>query len=134
MSAVEQMMAAQVALGSAHDSTMPSDSGDSSRMASATAMLAEFSRSGATMLSSEDDADALEESHGNFRNSDPVDNLPRPFVQRDLADTASLLRELSSLGFEDEPPSSTGPRPGPSAPRPITPPPPSKKKRGLFGR
>jgi hypothetical protein len=49
-----------------------------------------------------------------------------------MADTAALLRELSSLGLDDEPPSV------PPSPRmPARPPQPGvdkkKKKRGLFG-
>ena len=51
-----------------------------------------------------------------------------------MADTAALLRELSSLGIDDDAPSA-----GPPAPRgPMRPPTPApaaskKKKRGLFG-
>jgi hypothetical protein len=52
----------------------------------------------------------------------------------DRADTAALLRELSSLGVEDEP----SPPPPPMHPRPPHRPSPAaepkKKKRGLFGR
>ena len=65
-----------------------------------------------------------------------VDSGPAPMVARDHADTAMLLRELSSLGFggEDNPPNA----PAPSAPRPVqssTPAAPAAKKRkGLFGR
>ena len=61
-------------------------------------------------------------------------------VARDHADTAMLLRELSSLGFSDDdngpstPPSGGAPR----SPRPATPSPSSsdknKKRKGLFGR
>jgi hypothetical protein len=90
-------------------------------------MLAEFSRTGATTLTQEEaDAEAAEAEE-----EDPYDALPQPIVQRDLTDTASLLRELSSLGFEDEP-SSPPIRPPVSA-RPVTAAAP-KKKRGLFGR
>ncbi len=90
-------------------------------------MLSEFSRTGATTLQPPrpDEPDASDDE-------EPDDGLPQPIVQRDLTDTASLLRELSSLGFEDEPPQS-GPSHRPSAPRPVPPPAP-KKKRGLFGR
>jgi hypothetical protein len=49
----------------------------------------------------------------------------------EMADTAALLRELSSLGLEDDP----APPPPPRAPaRPTQPVTPAKKKRGLFGR
>jgi hypothetical protein len=47
-------------------------------------------------------------------------------------DTASLLRELSSLGLDDDPPPPPPSRPArPTPPRPVTAP---KKKKGLFGR
>jgi hypothetical protein len=51
----------------------------------------------------------------------------------EMADTAALLRELSSLGFDDEP---SGPHPPPRAPSRPAPTyvDPKKKKRGLFGR
>jgi hypothetical protein len=55
-------------------------------------------------------------------------------VARDHADTAMLLRELSSLGFSDD-----DDRPTPPPARPPTSRPPStagrdKKRKGLFGR
>ncbi len=102
---------------------------DPGHLASASAMLAEFSRTGATTLTQED----IESEVAQEEAEEPTDGLPRPIVQRDLTDTASLLRELSSLGFEDEPANSPPARPGPSAPRPVTAAAP-KKKRGLFGR
>jgi hypothetical protein len=102
---------------------------DTSHIASANAMLSEFSRTGATTLAPVDDDDAAV-----MEDEEPSDSLPQPIVRRDLTDTASLLRELSSLGFEDEPPAAPSPsRPAPSAPRPVTASAP-KKKRGLFGR
>jgi hypothetical protein len=137
LTAVERMMAAQVALGPLSDSTMPQDSSDSSRMASATAMLADFSRNGATKRAS-DEVHSPEEYPSEQRyeapQQDQPSNIPQPFVQRDLADTASLLRELSSLGFEDDPTAPAAPRPAPQSPRPTSQTPASKKKRGLFGR
>jgi hypothetical protein len=64
----------------------------------------------------------------------PVDTGPAPMVARDHADTAMLLRELSSLGFgmDDSPPATPAPssRPPSSAP-PVDP---KKKRKGLFGR
>ncbi len=101
---------------------------DPHQLASASAMLSEFSRTGATTLQQEDDEQP------------PPDEVqepeqPQPLVQRDLTDTASLLRELSSLGFEDEGPSGpppAAPRAGSPQPRPVTTS--AKKKRGLFGR
>jgi hypothetical protein len=56
-------------------------------------------------------------------------------VARDHADTAMLLRELSSLGFsEDEDrPSSPSPRP-PTRPTPPSQSSKDKKRKGLFGR
>ena len=105
---------------------------DPRQFASANAMLSDFSRNGATTLESTDETPAADQVA-------EYEPMPAPVAQRDLADTASLLRELSSLGFEDEPPAPAGPRPGPaaagpSAPRPITTSAAQKKKRGLFGR
>jgi hypothetical protein len=61
---------------------------------------------------------------------------PAPMVARDHADTAMLLRELSSLGLSDD-----DDRPSPAPPRsPRSSPPASaannkdKKRKGLFGR
>jgi hypothetical protein len=95
-------------------------------------MLSEFSRTSSTTLATADqDVDRS-------RQLEPEPD-PQPVAQRDLADTASLLRELSSLGFEDEPPAPSGPRPsqggGAATPRPPTttsanP----RRRRGLFGR
>jgi hypothetical protein len=54
----------------------------------------------------------------------------RPFAAPDT-DTAALLRELSSLGMDDDPP----PAPvRPAAPRPVSTLPAAKKRKGLFGR
>jgi hypothetical protein len=47
-------------------------------------------------------------------------------------DTASLLRELSSLGLDDEPAQAAPPPRAPSRPTPPADKP--KKKKGLFGR
>ncbi|HEX4654429.1 MAG TPA: DUF4388 domain-containing protein [Mycobacteriales bacterium] len=56
-------------------------------------------------------------------------------AMNEMADTAALLRELSSLGLEDEPsPPSSPSSPRPPAPRPSRPAASEKKKkRGLFG-
>jgi hypothetical protein len=63
---------------------------------------------------------------------------PAPMVARDQADTAMLLRELSSLGFgldDDRPsapaPSSPPPRPVPAQPSRDEA---KRKRKGLFGR
>jgi hypothetical protein len=60
-------------------------------------------------------------------------------VTRDHADTAMLLRELSSLGFDSDddrsaatPPPPTQAAPPRQAPRAVDPK--AKKKKGLFGR
>ena len=140
IAAVNQMMAAHAAYvphsdqpsgaSADHDAAYDPPASDPGHLASAGALLSEFSRTGATTLASAEPQSAPEpeEEHDG----------PHPVVQRDLADTASLLRELSSLGFEDEPPTPAGPRPphgaGASAPRPVTAVSPQKKKRGLFGR
>jgi len=61
------------------------------------------------------------------------DDSPMPVYPPADTDMASLFRELSSLGMEDEPtPPPVAPRP---TPRPVTPAPAqAKKKKGLFGR
>lgn len=58
-----------------------------------------------------------------------------PMVANQEADTASLLRELSFLGLDDDPPAGPAPRTGrPPAPRaPATSALP-KKRKGIFGR
>ena len=94
-------------------------------------MLSEFSRTSSTTLATADqDVDQPTRME--------PESDPQPVAQRDLADTASLLRELSSLGFEDEPAPPSGPRPaqggGPATPRPPTTSAAPRKKRGLFGR
>jgi hypothetical protein len=60
---------------------------------------------------------------------------PEPMVARDHADTAMLLRELSSLGFSDDDDRPTPP-PAPRAPtsRPSSASSKDKKRKGLFGR
>jgi hypothetical protein len=65
-----------------------------------------------------------------------VSTGPEPMVARDHADTAMLLRELSSLGLSDDddrPSSPQPPRPPRSAP-PQLPSSKDKKRKGLFGR
>jgi hypothetical protein len=54
---------------------------------------------------------------------------PEPLEPVQFADTASLLRELSSLQHDDSAP----PQPAPTVTRPIAAPPP-KRRKGLFGR
>jgi hypothetical protein len=64
--------------------------------------------------------------------ADAAATTPTPMVSRDQTDTAMLLRELSSLGFEEDddrpstPPPAHRPVPHPSAEK--------KKRKGLFGR
>jgi hypothetical protein len=100
---------------------------DTSHLASATAMLADFSRNGATELPSQHQQEPVPAE-------EPTNTLPEPIVQRDLTDTASLLRELSSLGLEDDAPSGPTHPVRPPASRPVSTPAPPKKKKGLFGR
>jgi hypothetical protein len=53
----------------------------------------------------------------------------------EITDTAALLRELSSLGVEDDGPGSAAPPSAPTRPaRPVPAQQDRKKKRGLFGR
>lgn len=49
-------------------------------------------------------------------------------------DVAALLRELLSLGLDDELPAVPVPRPATATPAPQPPAPPLKRKKGLFGR
>ena len=124
IAAVNQMMA---------QASAPSR--DPAQLASANAMLSDFSRTGAETLPQDgEESEATPEPE--------YESAFQPFAQRDLADTASLLRELSSLGFEDDP-APSAPRPAPAqGPGTSTPPRPAptsaaaqqKKKRGLFGR
>lgn len=105
------------------DGTEPQSAGfpDTSYLAAATAMLSEFSRTGATELPQPSQDEPPDEPA-------PAPEPPAPIVSRELTDTASLLRELSSLGLDDPAPA---PLPRPVVqPRPAT----TKKKRGLFGR
>ena len=101
------------------------------------AMLSDFSRTGATDLPTDASADA---EVAPAEAEPDYESAFQPFAQRDLADTASLLRELSSLGFEDEPAPPSTPTSGSGGHNPATPPRPptttaqQKKKRGLFGR
>jgi len=61
-----------------------------------------------------------------------LDDEPMPSYHQDT-DTAALMRELSSLGLDDDPPPPPPTRPArPATPRPVAAP--AKKKKGLFGR
>jgi hypothetical protein len=65
----------------------------------------------------------------------PVVTEPEPVVERPApaprsADTAALLRELSSLGLEEEPSATVVPPPRPAPPVAVA----TKKRKGLFGR
>jgi hypothetical protein len=66
-----------------------------------------------------------------------VEAPPEPLVERDHADTAMLLRELSSLGFGGDSDSAAPPTPptprSPSA-HPSAAVDPKRKRKGLFGR
>jgi hypothetical protein len=57
-----------------------------------------------------------------------VEEEPAPVPRS--ADTAALLRELSSLGLEEEPAAAAVPQPRHAAPVAV----PAKKRKGLFGR
>lgn len=62
------------------------------------------------------------------------DDEPIPMYGSSDTDTASLLRELSSLGLEDDPPPVPVTRPRATPPRPVTSAAAKPKKKGLFGR
>lgn len=74
--------------------------------------------------------DPAETTSGVGRADEPPDDSP-VWVEQDT-DTASLLRELSSLGFDDDDPEDQGPRP--VTRQPVGAYPSKQKKKGLFGR
>ena len=107
----------------------------SQREAAASALL--------TQLSAEPVTVEPEEVEPAAEVEEPVDEPPvrepaavgaRTPAINEMADTAALLRELSSLGLDDEPAQPPAPRSAP-APRPANRPAATekKKKRGLFG-
>ncbi|MBA3852032.1 MAG: hypothetical protein H0X59_06660 [Chloroflexi bacterium] len=59
-----------------------------------------------------------------------VEDAPMPHYEQ-ATDTAALMRELSSLGMDDDAPPRPPTRPGSQQPRPVSQP---KKRKGLFGR
>jgi hypothetical protein len=59
------------------------------------------------------------------------EEAPQPYIARDT-DTAALLRELSSLGLDDEPSPVAPASPRPPRPAPAGAGP--RKKKGLFSR
>jgi hypothetical protein len=61
-----------------------------------------------------------------------VDDEPRPDYEQHT-DTAALLRELSSLGLDDDLPPPPQTRPVSAAPRPVSSQQ-QKKRKGIFGR
>ena len=63
-----------------------------------------------------------------------VDDEPMTTYRHTDTDTAALLRELASLGFDEETPPASPLRSGPApSPRPA-PASANKKRKGLFGR
>jgi len=83
---------------------------DPAQLASANAMLADFSRTGSDTLPNDGEEAAAETPEPEY------ESAFQPFAQRDLADTASLLRELFESRLRGRPStkqSTTGCRPGP---------------------
>jgi hypothetical protein len=104
------------------------------RAAEAVSMLNELNRESIPAASAEPAPQRRREPVVEEQVAEEVSGGPEPMVARDHADTAMLLRELSSLGFSDD-----DERPTPAPPRPPTSRPPSasgkdKKRKGLFGR
>ena len=104
------------------------------RAAEAVSMLNELNREAIPAASAEPAPRRRREPEVEEKAPKEVSAGPEPMVARDHADTAMLLRELSSLGFSDD-----DDRPAPPAPRAPTSRPPSasskdKKRKGLFGR
>jgi hypothetical protein len=104
-----------------------------SEMASATALLVELSAQAVDVPVQPTPVDAPDDVADDDEDEQQVAvSVGAPMFE--MTDTAALLRELSSLGVEDDAPSA--PAPAPRSPsRPSTPTiDPKKKKRGLFGR
>ena len=104
------------------------------RAAEARSMLNELNREMIPAASAEPAPKRRREPVVEEKVPEEVPTGPKPMVARDHADTAMLLRELSSLGFSDD-----DERPPPPPPRPPTSRPPSgagkdKKRKGSFGR
>jgi hypothetical protein len=105
-------------------------------MASATALLVELSAQSVD-VPAQATAPDIAEVVATEDEVDDVDDVEEEQVavgvgaMSGMTDTAALLRELSSLGVDDEAPA---PAPAPRAPARPTPAAPQKKKRGLFGR
>jgi hypothetical protein len=104
------------------------------RSAEAASMLTELNRDAPDRAVEQDEAKAVEVEAPEPVSAATDRSEPAPMVERDHADTAMLLRELSSLGFSDD-----DNRPTPPSPRaPRSAPPGSadkgKKRKGLFGR
>jgi hypothetical protein len=105
-------------------------------MASATALLVELSTASGGIQVEEPAATVDDEIVEEEVVEEPVPVAATiGSFRAEMADTAALLRELSSLGLDEEPPSAPAPPPRtPSARPPTQVPDPRKKKRGLFGR
>ena len=114
------------------------DSYDPAELASASALLAEFNQLTTSTPDAHDTHDEPSSTRGRLDPAaTPADEpdtvvdieFAYPTSPKDMADTASLLRELSSLGADD----SASPAPaahGVRQPAPAQP----KKRKGLFGR
>jgi hypothetical protein len=104
---------------------------DHASAATAAALLTEFSATSASepLIPAPAGPDPLEFS-APAADEEPEPEPPTPV--RDITDTAALLRELSSLGFDDEPTPSARPLGSPS--RGMAASTASKKRKGLFGR
>ncbi|MCW2707899.1 MAG: hypothetical protein JWM22_1741 [Frankiales bacterium] len=74
----------------------------------------------------------VEASLETHQDVDEIDDRPLPTYPPADTDMASLFRELSSLGLDDEPSAPSPSRPAPRATPPAAPA--KQKKKGLFGR
>lgn len=112
--------------------------------AAATALLVELSNEAAPAQPDEADEEDPEpdeeepESEAELEVPEPESELPAATdVPREMADTAALLRELTSLGVDDDrrstPPAPSTPSRRPPVSRPAASAAARKKKRGLFG-
>jgi hypothetical protein len=127
---VERLEAERVAA----DAAMAADRARREAEAEAAALLVELSQQQVQQpepVAAEPDAPAAaDDFFGSPPAAEPATLSVVTMSFAEATDTAALLRELSSLGVEDEPESTPAPRParpGPAAD-------PKKKKKGLFGR
>jgi hypothetical protein len=102
--------------------------------AAATALLVELAASAdSEPTADEPEPVPVEQTADRFDRAEADEEPAETWNESGMADTAALLRELSSLGVDDGPPRGESPPPPNRAPRAPTPDKKVKKKIGLFG-